>query len=224
MGKRSKKTSNNMNNLRSRAEVICGRTVFNFGAVAASIAISPAAFARALAIADVFQYYRFTKLRVRAIPVTGGFQAVVGYAPGTIDNPPNTISAIAELPYALYHGSAKTTDTILDIPRSELCGDSTIKWYKTIPGTPATDFEIQGNLYYSILVGGTLVIDYTVEFQSWNLAGNTPKVSIPTPVSGLVNEKVDEAKGASSTDVLIVGGVTYRKSQGVPSSLAATYA
>lgn len=222
MGRKSKKSKNGMNNLRSRAEVICGRSLLNLGAGSASIAISPAVFARVAAIADVFQYYRFTRLRVRAVP-TASFNAVVGYAPGTIDNPPNTTSAIIELPYAMFHGSAKTTDTILDIPRSELLNDSLIKWYKTIVGTPAAEFEIQGNLYYTITGGGTLVFDYTVEFQSWNLAGNTPKVPGP-PVSGLMNEKSDDSKSGSSDDVLIVRGVTYRKSQGVPSPLAATYA
>ncbi len=200
----------------ARTEKVSGRSLFTFAATG-SIVISPAAFSRAAAIADVFQFYRFTKLRIKNIPT--GIQNTFGYAPGAaFDTPPTLASQVTELPIAVNHGASKTTDTILNVPRKELLGDSQIPWFKTIPGTPATQFEIQGNVY--VVPGATGIImelEYEVEFQSWNLAANSPflksnaspepdpssRSRLPTP--GDVVWK--------NPEYFSVGGVTYKKSQ-----------
>ena len=169
--------------LGSRVEIVSGRTNVNYAATtSATLPIYPASFARCLAMADVFQFYRFTKLRVMVIPVDNS--VVIGYAPGAaFDTPPTTFASIIELPVAKYHGSAKFMETIMDVPRRELIRDSQLPWFKTVVGTPATQFEIQGNLYVSTgggANGGILVIEWTCEFQSWNLAGQSPMLLVPS--------------------------------------------
>ena len=167
----------------SNPEVISGRSVIFFAASSSNIVqISPnSVFPRAAAIADVFQFYRFTKLKVTVIPTDT--QVVIGYAPGAaFDTAPTTGPAIIELPIAVWHGAAKFGETRMMVPRKELIPDAQIPWFKTVPGTPATQFEIQGNLYNATGAGangGTIVIDYTVEFQSWNLAAQSPFYRAP---------------------------------------------
>jgi len=196
----------------SRPEKVSGRTLFSF-TTTGSIVISPAAFARALAIADVFQFYRFTKLRIKNIPT--GVASTFGYAPGAVfDTPPTLASQVTELPYAVNHGDAKTTDTILNIPRRELLGDSQIKWFKTIPGSPATQFEIQGNVYVVVPVTGVILeVEYEVEFQSWNLAANSPKFNLPEPDLPPASRLPTPGDVVwKNHDSFSVGGVTYKKS------------
>lgn len=216
MGRKKNNSSRqNMQNSRvagSRPEKVSGRSLFTF-TTTGSIVISPAAFSRALAIADVFQFYRFTKLRIKNIPT--GVACTYGYAPGALfDTPPTLASQVTELPYAVNHGLEKTTDTILNIPRKELLGDSQIKWFKTIPGSPASQFEIQGNVYVVVPVTGVIMeVEYEVEFQSWNLAANSPKPNLPSadlpPASSLPTPGDVVWK---NTDSFSIGGVTYKKS------------
>ncbi len=194
--------------LGTRVEVVSGRTNLNYAATtAATIAIQPSSFSRCLAMADVFQFYRFTKIDVQIVPVDNS--VVIGYAPGALfDTPPTTAASIIELPLAVYHGAAKFNDTHLRVPRSELVQDAQISWFKTIVGTPAAQFETQGNLYLSTgggANGGILVIEWTCEFQSWNLAGQSPMV--PKPLG-----KKEPCCSDGISDAVVIGGVTYRKS------------
>ncbi len=196
----------------SRVEVVSGRSNFNYGASTSNVlAITPATFSRAAAIADVFQFYRFTKLRVITIPSDNS--VVSGYAPGAaFDTPPTTFASVIELPVAKYHGAAKFYETIMDVSRAELLRDAQLPWFKTIAGTPAVQFETQGNLYIITgagATGGIIVVEWTCEFQSWNLAGQSPFPKVP---GTLVKDPTtpDASKGMS--DCLVVAGVTYRKS------------
>lgn len=214
---RKKGNSNNRNMQSSRVvgarpEKVSGRSLFTYAAASVTT-ISPASFARALAIADVFQFYRFTKLRVKNIPT--GIQSTFGYAPGAaFDAVPNLASQVTELPIAVNHGAAKSTDTILNVPRKELMGDSQIPWFKTIPGSPATQFEIQGNLYVVPAATGIILeIEWECEFQSWNLAANSPKSNLPgetLPLSPCLPTPGDVIW--KNHDSFTVGGVTYKKS------------
>ena len=214
MGKRKNKGGNKSAPAGARVEIVSGRTNVNYAATSSNILpIQPSSFARCLAIADVFQFYRFTKLRVTVIPVDNS--VVVAYAPGAaFDTAPTTFAALIELPIAKYHGSAKFMETVMDVPRKELLGDAQIPWFKTIVGTPAAQFETQGNLYVTTgggANGGILVIEWTVEFQSWNLAAQSPLVYLPGSVEqGSPSTSGDDKK--RSADCLVVGGVTYRRS------------
>ncbi len=178
----------------AKSEVVMGRSLITITASSMNvIQISPnSAFPRALAIADVFQFYRFKKLRVNLCP---GTELTAGYAPGAaFDTPPTTSAQVIELPVAILQSSAKTTDTVLNVPQKELLNDAQIPWYKTIPGVPSTEFEIQGNLY--ILAGSgvsRVYIDYAVEFQSWNLAAQSPlfkNTLVPQETSGVDDRQV----------------------------------
>jgi len=195
----------------ARVEVISGRSVVLYAVSTSNVlAVSPnSVFARAAAIADVFQFYRFTKLKCTIIP--RDVEVIMGYAPGAaFDTPPTTGPGIIELPIAVWHGAAKFDDTKMLVPRKELVPDAQIPWFKTIPGTPATQFEIQGNLYFSIgagATGGTIVMDYTIEFQSWNLAAQSPLLKVPKAIKSASDGQCKE-----NSDVLVVGGVTYKKS------------
>ncbi len=194
---RSQRNQQRKGPLGARVETISGRSVLNYGAGAAVSALSPALFSRAGAIADLFQFYRFTKIKVTVVPASSGFttSTVIGYAPGAvIDTPPNTQAAIIELPAAVWHGLGKTVDTVMTLGRKELVSDAQIPWFKTIAGTPDAQFEIQGNFYLFVAVGSSVIYEYTVEFQSWNLAGNSPLAS-----AGL------KSKNADVNDAIIVG-------------------
>lgn len=197
--------------LGARVEVVSGRSNINYAANSANVLnISPASFSRCLVMADVFQFYRFTKLRCIA-PPNGGTASTVGYAPGAaFDTPPTTNAAVIELPQAIWVSGTKTMDTVLDIPRSELLQDAQLPWFKTIAGTPTAQFEIQGNIYTIAGTAGiALVFEWTCEFQSWNLAAQSPLIALPAiKLPKRVNGEDDER----ISDAIIVGGVTYRKS------------
>lgn len=191
----------------ARPESVSGVSIVNYGInTSNTLTISPASFSRAAAIADVFQFYRFTKLKVMIVPTGASVQ--IGYAPGAVfDTPPSTAAAVMELPVAAFHSANKTVDTIMPVSRKELIKDAQLPWFKTIPGSLAdTQFEIQGNLY-SVWAqsGGTLVISYTCEFQSWNLAGNSPLRSLPIPtLSGIPSSEIEDQK------MVLVGGHKFR--------------
>lgn len=204
------------NPLGSRVEVVSGRTfiptVLNSSN---NLSISPIAnLPRLLAMAELFQFYRFTKLRAYCMP--GEVQMALGYAPGAaFDTPPTTISGIMELPLAVAHGAFKSTNTVLTVPRKELVDDGQIMWYKTIPGTPATQFEIQGNIYWVVGAGATapnFVLEWTCELQSWNLTAQSPLFKAPKLLGDQVEKSSKDSLKESSTDAIIVGGVTYKKS------------
>jgi hypothetical protein len=209
MGKRSKSRRNNQknpgNSLGSKVESVSGRTLFTLTVGSAAIPVSPASFPRCLAMADVFNLYRFTRIKFHIIPDAS---AAVGYSNGEFDTPPSTVGQIMELPYAGLCSAKQTTPVSVQVPRSELIGDSTLKWYKTIVGTPAVGFEIQGNLFYLTSTTFFLVVEWTCEFTQWNLAANSPMSKVPSL------RDVDNAeKNENSPDSLVIGGVTYKKSQ-----------
>ncbi len=196
-----------------RTEIISGRSNINYASSSNNVLpIYPASFSRSSGIADLFQFYRFTKLRVIVTPVESTI--FCGYAPGAaFDTPPANGPAIIELPRAVCHAAFKHTDTVLDVGRSELIKDSQIPWFKTIVGTPATQFEIQGNLYTNVNLGAgqgaILIIEWTCEFQSWNLASQSPMVKTPQEP---IKEPSSDTK--ENTGIVIIGGVTYKRSLG----------
>ncbi len=169
---------NNKNaSLMGRVEKVCGRTIVQpiIGSTSGVSSISPATFPRCLAMADVFEFYRFTRLDIE-VPPSSGVSYAIGYTNQGFDTPPTTIAGVIELPYAKYMADACTTFRQLNIGRKELLGDNNLKWFKTIPGTPATQFEIQGNIYAAIASSGgvDLIIEWECEFSQWNLAAQSP--------------------------------------------------
>lgn len=202
-----------------RVETVMGRQLFVYTSTSqVTVALQPATFTRALAIADNFQFYRFRKVRCIIAPAFTGSASstfALGYAPGAgFDTPPAANTDIMQLPRAVFAGAGKTSDTILDLGSSDLVGDSPLRWYKTVIGTPDTQFEVQGNLY-GIAPNGTnapvyVTVEYTLELQSWNLATNSPFA--PLPSSKNCDSKDSSGVIIKNTDSIVIGGVTYKKS------------
>lgn len=185
MGRRSRKMPQKANkNDSDSIEVFSGRQLFNTSGTintVSTINISPASFTRALAVADIFQFYRFTRIKVIQPPVafnnTNVTAAIVhAYAPGSgFDTAPTTYAQLVELPKMLYHGQSKTIETNMTLNRQDLLKHVQLPWFKTIAGSPDAQFEIQGNLYnIAIYTTQSFIVEYTVEFQSPNLAGQSP--------------------------------------------------
>ncbi len=205
-------------------ETVSGRTLFTI-TTPTTTPISPASFSRAAAMADVFQFYRFVDLKVILVPGTTAL--VVGFAPGSgFDTPPTTNAAIVELPLASYLSGSRTVDMLLHIPRKELLKDAQLPWFKTIAGTPDTQFEVQGNLY-SNSGSGVFIVEWKCEFQSWNLAAQSP--FLKSPVSNriglnnlnsrpkqLLYGQATSDHGVSDSNAnkefVVVDGMTYYKS------------
>lgn len=170
-------------------EVVCGRTLASVGSgTPTTINISPATFARALAVADVFQFYRFTSIRfvwppaVQASTSTADV-VIAGFAPGAVfDTLPTTTVQIAELPKVAIMGRNCTHDVTMTLGRKDLLSHAQLPWFKTILGTEDTQFEIQGNIYLLTPVSTIYYIEWCVEFQSPNLAANSPMIKIPYPL------------------------------------------
>lgn len=237
MGRRSRKnrkkvtsTSVGGNNSDS-IEVFSGRQLFNTSGTANTVVtlnIAPSSFTRALAVADIFQFYRFTKIKViqPAVAVTslGTSAAIVhGYAPGSeFDSPPTTIAQIVELPRVLYHGLSKTVDDSLSLGRKDLLSHAQIPWFKTIVGTEDPQFEIQANLYnIASLANMSYIVEYTVEFQSPNLAAQSPLerylvkqqalLRSADPVTAPPSNVVDDKGIPSDASVVTIGEYRYVK-------------
>ncbi len=185
MNRRRNRGAKGSSNLSPNAvQRIAGAQLFNSANTVTTVPISPASFTRALAIADLFQFYRFTKIKVIQMPV--GLNTAVGtgyvihaYAPGSeFDTPPTTAPQLIELPRYLYHGLGKTVDSILSLGKKDLLAHAQLPWFKTIVGTEDPQFEVQANLYnLNTAAGATVlsyIIEYEVEFQSPNLAAQSP--------------------------------------------------
>ncbi len=192
-------------------QTISGRQLFNStNASATTVPIAPSSFTRALAIADLFQFYRFTKIRVVQPPISvnttsGTTQYVIhSYAPGSeFDTPPTTPAQLVELPKVMYHGLGKAVDSNLVLSRKDLLSHAQLPWFKTIAGTEDSQFEIQGNLYNLNNVGSAVsyYIEYDVEFQSPNLAAQSPFFRTPKSSEGQSNPE--------SPDIVTLFGAKY---------------
>lgn len=215
------KTKNSKNGI-DGIEVICGRQIFTTGTINVNgiLSISPASFTRALAVADVFQFYRFTMLKVIIPPTapsaptgTAAASTSIAYAPGALfDVPPASIADLIALPKYLHMGNACTTDKVMILNQKDLLSHVQLPWFKTIVGTEDAQFEIQGNLYYlsSIIGSASYIVEYRVEFQSPNLAGNSPMIKIPYPLFQKYSNLLKDAKDADveidQHGTMIVGG------------------
>jgi hypothetical protein len=202
MKSRGKKNNNKKMMSPARVERVAGRTLVQVLSSATSgvASISPATFPRCLAMADVFEFYRFTKLQVQLYPQAAA-DYVVGYTNQGFDTPPTTLAGVIELPYARLMSNDTSIPLYLNIGRSELLSDGNLKWYKTILGTPATQFEVQGNLYVaaSTAIALSVVVEWEVEFSQWNLAAQSPKPLGEVEYEAIPGTNLYRKKGAVST-------------------------
>lgn len=124
-------------------------------------------------LADSFQLYRFTHLRLRWIE--GASNTVVSVSMGTTDTFPTSNVLNSQFEYSELNSASQTTPTVLVVPRSYLLA-SPISWYKSVPGTPTSDFEIQGNIFFTCgsAQSSNIWVSYTIEFTDWAPTTSTP--------------------------------------------------
>lgn len=181
MPRKSKKGKN-------RVEVLCGSCSLNYSAAtSANFPITPSNAnwdSRANALADAFNLYRFTRITLKwCYPTT---DSVVACLMGTTDTFPTTISNAIQCEYSAHGSLGQTTVSSLAIPRSFLL-KTPAQWYKTEPGTPDPDFEVQGNIFVVTPSVATIRIfaEYEIEFSDWAPTGSTPMPSLNTRAAEL---------------------------------------
>ncbi len=164
---------------------VCGRTLVNvLGAAttATIVPLQPSTFPRALAMGDVFEFYRFTSLKIELPPFLATASGAarhyaIGYSNQTFDTPPSTVAQVIELPCASRQDLNSSVYRNFVVTRNELLSNGPLKWYKTIVGSPDALFETQGNIYCVSDAADaevSLVIEWEVEFSQWNLAAQSP--------------------------------------------------
>lgn len=169
----------NNNNFKTIRIVARNYQNVNCSSGVAQLLVSPANFPTAFAIADSYEMYRVTAMKYRIHPGSVVFTGPVGvsYIPGVVDNAPNTIAGISELDNHAILTNRQTTPTQwVKVARKNLTSYGT--WFKTIVGTPDTDVEIQGVLFF---VGtSTDVIAFEIElvfeFKDITSTSFTPQV------------------------------------------------
>jgi hypothetical protein len=121
------------------------RTTLSAGVGGATIV--PTQFNTITTVSDAFALYRFSRLEFRLIPDGARTQTqVAGYYPGTTDTLPSTQPQVAETLSSCVLGATQTIPSEwVRLNASDLKGY--LPWYKTKVGTPANEFEIQGNVY-----------------------------------------------------------------------------
>ncbi len=217
-GRRRRKNRRRTSSPGERIEVVEGQQLFisTTNGTVNTIPVAPSSFTRVAAIADNFQFYRCTKLRVKVFPTiensasgsSNNGSLAVGYLPGAApDTPPANEPSVLALPFTTFMSNGQTVPSWMSVPRRELVANGVLKWYKTIAGTPAEQFETQGNIYSfgvwstTPTIGINFMIYFRFELQAWALAGNTPLSIVPKDVSKLreyVAEK-EAIKQASKT-------------------------
>jgi hypothetical protein len=113
-------------------------------------------------VGNTYALYRFKKLQFRLLPSGStrvGDQQAVGYIPGVVDTAPNTYSQVMEIiPSVALKGVQTVPTEWVRLNRNDL--GTYQPWLKTVPGSPATDVEIQGNIFgYCALPTGTFDLE-----------------------------------------------------------------
>lgn len=197
--RRSSGSSRGFNKGFAAATVASGKVFWQIsaGTTAGTLSLHPSNIPRLVDLANAFQSYRFTKLKVEVLPsfrsqtsIPGSPQMYyVGYYNDTVDTLPNTTQAGSELAYSVVRPmgylidatnssaiSVLSVPSVFKVPRKFLLKDTSLKWFKANLGTPDSWDELQGNLVYraenSIEIH--LMIWYTCEF-----VGPLPFVSTP---------------------------------------------
>ncbi len=185
--------------------------------------IIPTLDTRLAAISDVYQWYRFTKIRVHLLPAKSGNDVLVscGYIPRLPNTAPTDHNMLQQLPASAIKAYNQTVKSTMIVQKDIMIGDSPLKWFQTAVGTEADQFEIQGVVYFAGTATtnpGTYyyVIDGVCEFKGRSNSSQTPLFrQIPAvnkegedgPLCKFSKGKEDES-GA-----VVIGGVTYYRSK-----------
>lgn len=166
-----------------KIETLCGTTYTPLIATtvaSGSLALQPSqtGWGRAVTMAEIFQLFRFTKLKIHFLgPNANVNDIAVGVATGISDNPPASVSSVLQLEYCQINFGDQTTPSHLEVPRSFLIGQSSNKWWKTVSGAPPDWDELQGVIYGASTAGAATVnvfIEYEIEFCDFVNPAQTP--------------------------------------------------
>ena len=181
-----------------------------------TVSLTPAFEARLAAIADLYQFYRFTRVKVHLYPainaVTADDSALsVGYLPRIPNTAPSTHTMIMTMPASAYKGMGQTVKTTLNIPRSVLLGDAPLSWFQSVAGTEDAQWETQGQIF----IGGTgsdaagnfvYSVEGICEFKGRSSATQTPLYKPVLPVLG----SGEKTSSPADREVVLVGGQTFK--------------
>lgn len=142
----------------------------------ASIAVSPGGYGQSTALAEVYEFYRVTRLRYRLNPVST-ITASIGaaYIAGVVDNAPTAMAEVAQSQHcAIITPNHSLPTAWKSVPPSAL--RSYAAWCKTVVGSPDPDTEIQGRIY----LAGTTTDPYEIEVEL-TFEFRTPVATLVTP-------------------------------------------
>ncbi len=205
-------------------ERVSFRTYSNFSATGttfaaptiSTVSIVPAFDARLAAIAEVYQFYRFTQLRVFLCPhineVTADDVATsTGYLPRTPNTAPTTHVQVMAMPSSAYKGMGQTMPSKMSVPKSILLGDAPLKWFQSVAGTEDTQWEVQGVVYIagtSTNATGASAVFYLegiCEFKGRSASQQTPLYKVPSIISS-----PEKTTPSGDKEVVLVGGYPYK--------------
>lgn len=163
-----------------------------------------------LALSDLFQFYRFTKLRVTLAP--GSPIRALGVGSGPLTTAPANNNEIRDLPWSMVcNDEAGTTAPYggLSVPHSErvdmaVLRNSLVPWFRTRQGAFDANLQQQGYIVtaHSAASGsaaGRYYIHYTVEFKDFIGVAQTPmKVPSSVVISSLGKENLPGVDRCSS--------------------------
>jgi hypothetical protein len=165
---------------------ITGRLIFPLttGATlnASIFFVQPQNFGRLVNISKAFEFYRYTRLRYRLLPIppsNGGTRFAACYLPEEPAAATTPVLAnLLEQPRLAFQTSSMTVPTHWEtVPRQVLLGTS-VKWYKTVLASTEDADLVQGSIIYagdSVLGNNSLLeIEYSIEFRGAESVGLQP--------------------------------------------------
>ncbi len=191
-----------------------------------AVNVTPGIDSRLNAIGDVFQWYRFKRLKVHLHPTLAAADvlATVGYLPRVPNTAPTAHNDMALMPASTQKSWSQSVKSTMVVGPDIMLGDTNLKWYQTALGTEDSQFEIQGVLYFAgtatVNPSNTIVcIEGICEFKGRSAATQTPlflglNTKVPSNGSSpsLTSTGEIEKKNDESTSV-VIGGVTYYRSK-----------
>lgn len=203
-----------------RIEKVSGKVLFSFAGAAATSLVSLGLHptlpllsggsavmkgdVKLSALADLFQYYRFTKFRWRLLP-TNSELYISGYQPDLSQTLPSGTEDIMALPYcgeALLNLSG--TESIPSVPAwntipPHMMLQQNVKWWRTrVSGSVDDQFEYQGAASFGRFTDGSqltgLYVDteYEIQFKNFISANQTPKTPVESKECSGAHDEEDE--------------------------------
>ncbi len=140
--------------------------------------------AKLTALSDLYEYFRFTRVSLRALRTGADAFIDVGYQPDASIGLPATLADVIDMPWTghVLHinandNSIPSVPPVDSIPMDTLCNQN-VRWWRTRASASVDDqFEYQGSLSFgSSTSGGALwyEMQYSVELRGFIGASLTP--------------------------------------------------